>query len=75
MKAKFTIVLLFMVAAGIVVMLATRQRKEASPGAPSNSSAPAAQVLTPTTIQVVYSTEKKDWIEWATGEFSRSQSS
>jgi ABC-type molybdate transport system substrate-binding protein len=72
MKAKLVIVVLFMVAAGIVVMMAPRRRQDGAPGTQANSAAPPTQAIAQTTIQVVYSTEKREWIEAITGEFAKS---
>jgi ABC-type molybdate transport system substrate-binding protein len=72
MKAKLVIVVLFTVAAGIVVMMASRRGQDSAPGTQANSAAPPTQAIAQTTIQVVYSTEKREWIEAITGEFTKS---
>ncbi len=78
MKAKLAIIAAFVLAAGIIVVIASRGGGGRSNGGSGSGPGPGTSAGTgaslpktgPTTeIQVVYSTEKKDWIEAATADF------
>jgi ABC-type molybdate transport system substrate-binding protein len=77
MKPKAAIIIAFIVAATAIVLLSVRGKKsdssrattsgDAAPGAGPGASKPAAAVE----IQVLYSTEKKEWLEAAAVEFGK----
>jgi hypothetical protein len=73
MNAKVLIVVLFIVAAGGIFWL-TQRRVGSGGGAPATSTAsqgPAAPRAPTVEISLLYSTEKKDWIEAATEAFRK----
>ena len=79
MKTKLAIVAAFAFAAGIVVLLASRnKRDETGPSrviqGTSTTSGSGVAPVAPTAVIVMYSTEKKDWIETAAIEFEKSHS-
>lgn len=81
MKQKLAIVGVFLVAAVLIVLFATKDKRPAAekttdPAAPqalagSASGQPAADPQAAAELTFVYSTEKKDWIEAAVAEFAR----
>jgi len=66
---KFAIVGVFVAAALAIVLLAKGSGKKDEPTAGSGSAAVATSKQT--VINVVYSTEKKDWIETTTADFAK----
>jgi ABC-type molybdate transport system substrate-binding protein len=86
MKAKLGIVAAFVLAVGAIILLATGGKKDSGGGSagsagsagPAGSAGSAAAgsgtaappVAGQVEIQVVYSTEKKDWIEAVTADFA-----
>jgi ABC-type glycerol-3-phosphate transport system substrate-binding protein len=68
---KLLIVGGFVVAAVIIVLLA-KGGKPAAPATPGSAATQAEPTAKATTITVVYSTEKKDWIEAASADFAKS---
>ena len=79
MKPKAVIILGFIVAAAAIVFFTLRRQAERGPSgaAPTTTRPPAGSTTTPepprpqVTISLIYSTEKKDWIEAATVEFEK----
>lgn len=69
---KLLIVGGFVVAAVIIVLLAKGGGKSSAPAAQGSGSAKPEATAKATTITVVYSTEKKDWIEAASADFAKS---
>jgi ABC-type molybdate transport system substrate-binding protein len=72
MKAKIFIVAAFILGAFAIVMLVKSGGKDKKPNPPQQGSGSQAVKPPPggeTEIEVVYSTEKKDWIEAVTAEF------
>lgn len=75
MKAKIVIVLAFLVAAGALVVLGTRNKDGPTSSTSSTSSsgatAPPAAPKDAVEITFLYSTEKKEWIDATTAEFMK----
>jgi ABC-type molybdate transport system substrate-binding protein len=74
MKLKLAIIAAFLIAAGVIVMVARRGSAPAGGSAPAPAAAPgqdarAAAGAAPVEIRVLYSTEKKEWIEAVTADF------
>ncbi len=65
---KLAIVAVFVAAALAIVFLAKGGSKDKDQGTPTAQTKPVDQV---TAITVVYSTEKKEWIEATTAEFAK----
>lgn len=60
--------------AGIRAAVGRSAQQASAPGEAGGATQVKPAAAT-TTIQVVYSTEKKDWLEWATAEFSKTHPS
>lgn len=74
MKAKIIIVAAFVLAALAIVLLmgGGKDKKPVGAGTPGSTGTPVTKPPETTTeIQVMYSTEKKDWIETVTAEFAK----
>ena len=80
MKPKLVIVLGFLIAVGVILYAAVGRRSggggaRPTPGAADPRTGPAADPAAPQAVDVQitleYSTEKKDWLEAAIGEFQR----
>lgn len=78
MKPKLVIVIGFLIAVGVILYAAVGRRAGGGARAPAGAAdprgGPAADPATPAAdveITLEYSTEKKDWIEAAVGEFQR----
>jgi ABC-type glycerol-3-phosphate transport system substrate-binding protein len=71
MKPKIAIVAVFVLAALAIVMFARRGGNKDKPEPVGSTKSEPAAPKDQTEIRVVYSTEKKDWIEASVAEFTK----